>query len=156
MRYFDDQLGERRFDNFQFVDFYKISSECKTPDQRQTQFALRALMEIPEQYRAINRPGYLGKGARNYGRDVPFVMVYPSPDMQSDEFNQSERLSVPSASSLPDANFQERQGSVESNFLPDELASLREGLLCCICEERGKKTSFFSAVMRPVKFAPTS
>ncbi|KAK3611175.1 hypothetical protein CHS0354_026582 [Potamilus streckersoni] len=47
---FDDQLPQRRFDNFQFVNFYEVISNSKTP---QATFALRAHMKIPDQYKAI-------------------------------------------------------------------------------------------------------
>ena len=44
MNEFDDQIPERRFDNFQFVDFHKVISNSRKPA---AVFALQALMEIP-------------------------------------------------------------------------------------------------------------
>lgn len=55
---FDDELPERRFDNFQFVDFNKVFN--KYPKEKaETAFATHALMEVPEQYKAIVRMGLL-------------------------------------------------------------------------------------------------
>ena len=57
---FDDQLPERKFDNFQFVDFYQTVST--SPEQfRDANFSLAALMEIPTQYKLIKKLGLLGK-----------------------------------------------------------------------------------------------
>ena len=55
MREFDDELPARRFDNVQFVEFNKA---WKGDTASQTaQFALRCLMEIPEQYQLIKEFG---------------------------------------------------------------------------------------------------
>ncbi|XP_052241845.1 uncharacterized protein LOC127851912 isoform X2 [Dreissena polymorpha] len=50
MNDFDDKLPERRFDNFQFVDFHATKSEARNP---QAAVALAALMEIPDQVKYI-------------------------------------------------------------------------------------------------------
>ena len=52
MQEFDDNLPQRRFDNFQFVDFNRVVSTSAYPEPA---FALMALMEIPDQYKAVRK-----------------------------------------------------------------------------------------------------
>ncbi|XP_073293698.1 E3 ubiquitin-protein ligase RGLG3-like [Primulina huaijiensis] len=52
MQGFDDNIPQRAFDNFQFVNFTKIMSEESDAAKKESAFALAALMEIPFQYRA--------------------------------------------------------------------------------------------------------
>ncbi|KAK3576004.1 hypothetical protein CHS0354_007542 [Potamilus streckersoni] len=54
----DDELPEREFDNFQFVDFHKI---LKAESNTYAAVALGALMEIPEQYQIIKHHELLRK-----------------------------------------------------------------------------------------------
>jgi hypothetical protein len=56
MEEFDDGIPERRFDNFQFVNFHKILSRA---ENREVDFAVAALMEIPEQFLLIRKLGLL-------------------------------------------------------------------------------------------------
>ena len=59
MSEFDDELEDRVFDNFQFVDFsraYKGSND----EERDARFAMHALMEIPDQYKQIKTLGLIG------------------------------------------------------------------------------------------------
>lgn len=48
---FDDELPQRRFDNFQFVNYTKVMAE--NPRNPDVSFAVAALMEVAEQYEAI-------------------------------------------------------------------------------------------------------
>jgi len=56
MEEFDDKLPKRRFDNFQFVPF---ADTMVRAENREVTFAIAALQEIPDQFKAIKRLGLL-------------------------------------------------------------------------------------------------
>ena len=56
MHEYDELLPQRRFDNFQFVEYEDVIHNAKYPD---TSFALHALMEVPDQYKAIKEMGLI-------------------------------------------------------------------------------------------------
>jgi len=57
---FDDGLPERKFDNFQFVEFDKHwNREPGDVQRKDTSFAIAALQEIPDQFSAIRQLGYV-------------------------------------------------------------------------------------------------
>ncbi|XP_042043182.1 E3 ubiquitin-protein ligase RGLG4-like isoform X1 [Salvia splendens] len=60
MKKFDDKIPDRDFDNFQFVNFTEIMSKSTSSAEKETAFALAALMEIPVQYKAAREFGLLG------------------------------------------------------------------------------------------------
>lgn len=60
MKHFDDKLPERRFDNFQFVEFHRIMTSSSTYKNPSAAFALQALMEIPDQFTTIKNMGMIG------------------------------------------------------------------------------------------------
>eukprot|EP01098_Paradermamoeba_levis_P000101 TRINITY_DN1010_c0_g1_i10.p1 TRINITY_DN1010_c0_g1~~TRINITY_DN1010_c0_g1_i10.p1 ORF type:complete len:217 (+),score=69.32 TRINITY_DN1010_c0_g1_i10:466-1116(+) len=60
MEEFDDELPQRKFDNFQFVEFNKIMLGNTTPEQKEVQFTISALQELPDQYFACKKLGYIG------------------------------------------------------------------------------------------------
>ncbi|KAF7101932.1 hypothetical protein CFC21_103138 [Triticum aestivum] len=71
MQKFDDKLPARAFDNFQFVNFTSIMSRNATLQQKESAFALAALMEVPIQYKATMELGILGRSTGKAKRVVP-------------------------------------------------------------------------------------
>lgn len=63
---FDDSISERKFDNFQFVNFTELMNRTEksnmTDDHRDAVFAMSALMEIPDQYKYIKSHNLLLPG----------------------------------------------------------------------------------------------
>ena len=58
MERYDDELPTRKFDNFQFVNFYEVMNRPRV-ENYDCEFAVAALQEIPEQFAAIKRLNYL-------------------------------------------------------------------------------------------------
>ncbi|GJU57164.1 E3 ubiquitin protein ligase RGLG2-like protein [Tanacetum coccineum] len=50
MKKFDDNIPQREFDNFQFVNFTEIMSKNTPSNRKEAEFALSALMEVPFSY----------------------------------------------------------------------------------------------------------
>ncbi|XP_020215903.1 E3 ubiquitin-protein ligase RGLG3 [Cajanus cajan] len=71
MQHFDDNITQRLFDNFQFVNFTKIMSENKDASKKETAFALAALMEIPIQYRITQNLQVANEKSVSYQRRRP-------------------------------------------------------------------------------------
>jgi E3 ubiquitin-protein ligase RGLG len=55
MHKFDDELPQRKFDNFQFVDFSEVQRSAFENSNLDALFALACLMELPDQLREIKR-----------------------------------------------------------------------------------------------------
>ncbi|KAG2385878.1 hypothetical protein C9374_003027 [Naegleria lovaniensis] len=67
MHDYDDNLPERKFDNFQFVHWDEIAKMAREKRKSvDATFALHALMEIPQQYNAIKKLGLIGKKSPTY------------------------------------------------------------------------------------------
>ncbi|KAK8497659.1 hypothetical protein V6N13_141274 [Hibiscus sabdariffa] len=71
MKKFDDKIPSRDFDNFQFVDFTGIMAKYTSQKEKETAFALAALMEIPLQYKACVELGILGQRTGKAKKVVP-------------------------------------------------------------------------------------
>ena len=71
MHEYDDELPQRRFDNFQFVEFVESKKGSRFSRDIEVEFAVQALMEIPDQYRTIKSLGLLGPSGQNGSVDLP-------------------------------------------------------------------------------------
>lgn len=83
MRRFDDKLPARDFDNFQFVNFTAIMARAATAQQKESAFALAALMEVPIQYKATMELGILGRSTGNAKRVAPAPPPLPHAQRQA-------------------------------------------------------------------------
>ncbi|GLE01336.1 hypothetical protein PINS_up010166 [Pythium insidiosum] len=118
MQFFDDYLIHRKFDNFQFVEFDKIMSQPRSRPQKLAQFALQALMEIPDQYSIIKQMGYLTKGPYQFAQDVPEVMVYPPPQVPA--------IAASSTNHKTNYSLQRTAQSVPMTLTPAYIAAVPE------------------------------
>lgn len=61
MKNLDDDTSGKKFDNFQFVNFTELweSTDGMEQEEREAEFAVEALMEIPIQYKQIKAKGIL-------------------------------------------------------------------------------------------------
>ncbi|KAF3328193.1 E3 ubiquitin-protein ligase RGLG2-like isoform X3 [Carex littledalei] len=75
---YDNFLRSRHFDNFQFVNFTEIMSMNMPDSEKEAQFALQALMEIPLQYAAIQGLGILGAPPRRSIAQFPSGVGFES------------------------------------------------------------------------------
>ncbi|KAJ3681186.1 hypothetical protein LUZ60_015675 [Juncus effusus] len=73
MKQFDDNIPARSFDNFQFVNFTEIMAKNLPQQRKEAEFALKALMEIPLQYRATLELGILGRQTGRSPNRIPLT-----------------------------------------------------------------------------------
>eukprot|EP00004_Rigifila_ramosa_P018699 TRINITY_DN467_c0_g1_i5.p1 TRINITY_DN467_c0_g1~~TRINITY_DN467_c0_g1_i5.p1 ORF type:complete len:348 (+),score=69.94 TRINITY_DN467_c0_g1_i5:821-1864(+) len=83
MEQFDDNIPQRQFDNFQFVNFSEIAG--RNLPNMEAVFAMSALMEIPEQFQRISELGLLGNDNRGKpaAAGFPRIAVLPPPQPRS-------------------------------------------------------------------------
>jgi hypothetical protein len=135
MQEFDDKLPARRWDNFQFVNFTNILSRFRyDPAKLESRFAVDALMEIPDQYRLIQRLGLLGQRVSlqtNVRCMEPPLLRAPStapvPGFPQGFAPASVVSGVPSGHS-----FHSTQPSSSSPAIPDQIDSL---FICPITQD---------------------
>ncbi|XP_042519998.1 E3 ubiquitin-protein ligase RGLG4 [Macadamia integrifolia] len=101
MKRFDDQLPARKFDNFQFVNFTDIMSKNVSPSEKETAFALAALMEIPIQYKATMELGIHGHKTGRAKKIVPRPPPVPYMRRQQPDREPSNPPPVVSSGSEP-------------------------------------------------------
>ncbi|ETW06113.1 hypothetical protein, variant [Aphanomyces invadans] len=91
MHYFDDGMTDKHFDNVQFVEFDKVTRGVDDVTKRRETFALHLLMELPKQYKIIQKEN-LHKERRQKHRlsklrddrpAKPMVLLPPGPSHRS-------------------------------------------------------------------------
>jgi len=113
MEHYDDELPQRCFDNFQFVDFNAVVGQAMrksrqggsaTPAMVEARFALAALMEIPDQYAYIKQAGLLNRNRNAFHTPRRAVLATLPP---------SRRPSPPTGTKHTDVNPPSYQASVQ-------------------------------------------
>ena len=95
MRYFDDSLPSRQWDNFQFVEFDRVLklSASIAEERREASFALNALMELPDQYKIAEH--LTGTSAQERVKDI--VASIPPSILKDPPMHFSAERDLPSA-----------------------------------------------------------
>ncbi|OQS06507.1 E3 ubiquitin-protein ligase RGLG2-like [Thraustotheca clavata] len=120
MHIFDDKLQNRRFDNFQFVDFDGVTRGISDPRRMETQFALNALMEIPDQYHLVRQLNLMS--ASNH-LQIPSVPVVPSPYIDAAASNSFSYPgpNINSLPSYPNPSFSSNSTSFTPSYAPNPI-----------------------------------
>ncbi|KAJ4772345.1 Copine-like protein [Rhynchospora pubera] len=136
MKEFDDNIPARSFDNFQFVNFTEIMSKNLPQQRKEAEFALRALMEIPLQYKATIELGILG---RQSGRS-PNRVALPPPGgtSTSTSYPSISEFSKPTASPYP--AYDSTKSSGGASFPEPSLDA--QQFVCPICLVNPKDMAF--------------
>ncbi|CAA7031408.1 unnamed protein product [Microthlaspi erraticum] len=140
MREFDDNIPARAFDNFQFVNFTEIMSKNKAQSLKETEFALSALMEIPQQYKATLELNLLGRRNGNIPERFPLP---PPMDGRSSSYNTTKASSrlpsyKPSVPPYPTETYPVRSSPAP----PATTSSASDNQLCPICLSNPKDMAF--------------
>lgn len=141
MKEFDDNIPARSFDNFQFVNFTEIMSKNLPQQRKEAEFALRALMEIPLQYKATLDLGILGRQA---GRSPNRVALPPPGGTSTTAYPTAPEFSKPTASPYPayDSIKPSASASFSKPSAPEEPSSDAQQFVCPICLVNPKDMAF--------------
>ncbi|CAN7121319.1 unnamed protein product [Brassica rapa subsp. narinosa] len=138
MREFDDNIPARAFDNFQFVNFTEIMAKNKAQSLKETEFALSALMEIPQQYKATLELSLLG---RRNGKIAERFPLPPPMQGGASSYNKPNANRVPSFKpSVP--SYPSESYTVRSSPAPPATTSASDNQICPICLSNPKDMAF--------------
>ncbi|GAB4848055.1 E3 ubiquitin-protein ligase rglg2 [Ancistrocladus abbreviatus] len=140
MKEFDDNIPDRDFDNFQFVNFTQIMSKNVNPSRKETEFALAALMEIPSQYKATIELNLLGKRRGS----SPERVCLPPPMYNAPSFGGSKPFrSTSFQQSAPYYESRTPVGTATATATaPPVTSSASDNMLCPICLSNNKDMAF--------------
>ncbi|KAF7075207.1 hypothetical protein CFC21_079998 [Triticum aestivum] len=136
MKEFDDNIPARAFDNFQFVNFSEIMSKNMPQSRKEAAFALSALMEIPQQYKATVELGILGRRSMKAPERVPL----PPPGGSHDAYSygtKSFSKPQPSTSSSAYPPYETAHSAA-----PAAPSSAYDNQVCPICLVNPKDMAF--------------
>ncbi|KAJ4797415.1 E3 ubiquitin-protein ligase RGLG2 [Rhynchospora pubera] len=134
MKQFDDSISSRLFDNFQFVNFSEIMSSQVPQPIKEAAFALRALMEIPSQYKATMELGLLGRPCGKYPRRLPL----PPPCSSN-----GTTLSIPVTLTLPvNTKMHPTNETTTSTGVAPPRHSSDDQYVCPVCLVNRKEMAF--------------
>ncbi|KAG7550624.1 von Willebrand factor type A [Arabidopsis thaliana x Arabidopsis arenosa] len=139
MREFDDNIPSRAFDNFQFVNFTEIMAKNKAQSLKETEFALSALMEIPQQYKATIELNLLGRRNGNIPERFPLP---PPMHGGSSSYNSPKPFRPPSFKPSVPPHPTEESYHVRSSPVPPPTSSASDNQLCPICLSNPKDMAF--------------
>ncbi|WOG93452.1 hypothetical protein DCAR_0312736 [Daucus carota subsp. sativus] len=143
MKEFDDNIPARAFDNFQFVNFTEIMSKKLSTSRKETEFALKALMEIPSQYKASIELKMLGSRRGNVPTRVPLpppVSVASSFSSSKASHSFSSKPSVPSYDAYSSSPYDAYKSPVGN--APPASSSTFDNMVCPICLTNPKDMAF--------------
>lgn len=84
MKMFDDEVYNRKFDNFQFIKFdctFEQLQQGEEDEERAARFAMGALMEVPDQYAYIKKHGLLKRDRKLPRFEPPPAVLEPPPPL---------------------------------------------------------------------------
>lgn len=139
MKEFDDNIPARAFDNFQFVNFSEIMSKNMPQSRKEAAFALSALMEIPQQYKATVELGILGRRSLKAPERVPL----PPPTGSHDAYSYgSKSFSKPSYPQSSTSSSSYPPYETAQTATPAAPSSAYDNQVCPICLVNPKDMAF--------------
>jgi E3 ubiquitin-protein ligase RGLG len=137
MKEFDDNIPARAFDNFQFMNFSEIMSKNMPQSRKEAAFALSALMEIPQQYKATVELGILGGHSLKSPNRVPL----PPPMGSQDPYSYSSK-SFSKPTSYPQSSTSSPHYKTPHTATPAAPSSTYDNQVCPICLVNPKDMAF--------------
>ncbi|KAK6930939.1 Copine, C-terminal [Dillenia turbinata] len=143
MKEFDDNIPIRAFDNFQFVNFTEVMSKNVDTSRKHTEFALRALMEIPSQYKATIELNILGGQTGNNPGRIPLpppVRVAAFSSSSKSGKSRSFQQSLPSYPRYSEA--QTSTNVYDGQYNAPAASSVSDNQVCPVCLSNPKDMAF--------------
>ncbi|KAL9689929.1 hypothetical protein QQ045_010320 [Rhodiola kirilowii] len=140
MRRFDDNIPARDFDNLQFVNFTEIMSKAMPASKKEKEFALKALMEIPSQYKATIdlhllgcRRGHFSKPALPPPARANYVPESPRPSSHNPRASAPTTTYYDTRSPYPQSHGFEQQDLFQFAPPPPPPENAQNNRLCPLC-----------------------